>query len=153
MRTEILLADEMPDMTAEHRRRAIHAVYEAYENDDRDALEQVIAEDFSFTSPYDNAIDREEYFQRCWPNHKTPASMMLERIVIDGDGAYITYVGTNTSGRSFRNTEYMTFRNGKIASVDVFFGPGIAMARCCRRKFAIRTAPTDNTPQQNAILS
>ena len=143
----------MPAMTAEHMRRAIHAAYEAYENDDRDALEQVIAEDFSFTSPYDNAIDREEYFQRCWPNHKTTASTMLERIVIDGDGAYITYVGTNTSGRSFHNTEYMTFRNGKIASVDVFFGPGIAMAQCCRRKFAIRTAPTDNTPQQNAILS
>ena len=42
---------------------------------------------------------------------------------VDGDGAFITYVGTNTSGRSFRNTEYMTFNGGKIASVEVYFGP------------------------------
>ena len=70
MRTEILPADEMPAMTADHMRRAIRTAFEAYENDDRDALEKVIAEDFSFTSPYDNAIGREEYFLRCWPNGK-----------------------------------------------------------------------------------
>ena len=45
--------------------------------------------------------------------------MNLERVVIEGDAAYVTYLGTNTSGRSFRNTEYLIFRGGKIASVDV----------------------------------
>lgn len=123
MRTEILPSDEMPAMTADHMRRAIRTAYEAYANDDRDALESVIAEEFSFTSPYDNAIDREEYFRRCWPNHKTTASMAIERVFIDGDGAYVTYVTTNTSGRSSRNTEYLTFRGSKIASVEVYFGP------------------------------
>ena len=59
MRTEILPSDEMPAMTADHMRRAIRTAYETYASDDRNALESVIAEEFSFTSPDDNAIDRE----------------------------------------------------------------------------------------------
>lgn len=122
MRTEILPPNEIPAMTADHMRRAISQAFEAYENNNRDAIEQVIAEDFSFTSPYDDAIGREEYFRRCWPNHETIATIQIERIFIDADAAFVTYLGTSTSGRSFRNTEYMTFRAGKIASVDVYFG-------------------------------
>jgi len=122
MRTEILPPNEIPAMTADHMRRAIAQAFSAYENDDRAALEDVIADDFSFTSPYDDAIGREEYFRRCWPNHETIATMQIERVFIDGDAAFVTYLGTNTSGRSFRNTEYMTFRTGRIASVDVYFG-------------------------------
>ncbi|HEV7691102.1 MAG TPA: hypothetical protein VGO52_09780 [Hyphomonadaceae bacterium] len=71
MRTEILPAGDMPAMTADHMRQAIAAAYGAYETDDRETLERLIASDFSFTSPYDDGIDREAYFQRCWPNHET----------------------------------------------------------------------------------
>jgi ketosteroid isomerase-like protein len=123
MRTEISSPDEAPAMTAEHMRRVIASAYRAYETDDRNALEEALASDFSFTSPYDDAIDRKTYFERCWPNHETIATIELQRVVIEGDGAYVTYLGTNISGRSFRNTEYMTFRNGRIASVEVYFGP------------------------------
>ena len=35
------------------------------------AFEALIAADFHFTSPLDNRIDRETYFERCWPNSKT----------------------------------------------------------------------------------
>lgn len=122
MRTEILPSNEIPAMTADHMRRAIAQAFAAYENNDSASLEDVIADDFTFTSPYDDAIDRAEYFRRCWPNHKTIATLQIERIFVDGDAAFVTYLGTNTSGRSFRNTEYMTFRAGKIASVDVYFG-------------------------------
>lgn len=122
MRTEILPASEMPAMTAEHMRRAICAVFEAYQDDDRAKLERYIAEDFSFTSPYDDAIDRAAYFERCWPNHKALNTMTVERIFIDGGSAYVTYTATNMSGRAFRNTEYVTFNGGKIASIEVYFG-------------------------------
>jgi ketosteroid isomerase-like protein len=122
MRTEIVPPNEMPAMTAEHMRHAIVAAYGAYETDDRDTLERLIASDFSFTSPYDDGIDRETYFARCWPNHETTAKMKVERIFIEGASAYVTYLSKSTSGRSFRNTEYLTFRGGKIASVEVYFG-------------------------------
>jgi ketosteroid isomerase-like protein len=123
MNTEILPhGAETPAMTADHMRRAIFDAFHAYETDDRAQLERVIAEEFSFTSPYDDAIDRAAYFERCWPNHKTIAKVKVERIFIEGDGAFVTYLGTSKNGRSFRNTEYFTFRGGKIASVDVYFG-------------------------------
>lgn len=123
MRTEIPPANEAPPMTAEHMRRLIVSAYRAYETGDRAAIEAAIAPDFSFTSPYDDAIDREAYFERCWPNHETTASMHIERVVIEGDAAFVTYVMTSTSGQTFRNTEFLVFRGGKIASVDVYFGP------------------------------
>ena len=123
MRTEIPPANEAPAMTADHMRRLILSAYEAYQTGDRDAIEAAIGPDFSFTSPYDDAIDRKAYFERCWPNHKTTASMHVERIVIEDDAAFVTYVMTSTSGQTFRNTEFLTFRGGRIASVDVYFGP------------------------------
>lgn len=109
-------------MTADHMRRAIHAAYGAYQSNNRAAIEAAIGPEFSFSSPYDDAIDREAYFLRCWPNHETTAKMKVERIFIEGDGAYVTYMRTGTDGRMYRNTEYLTFNGGKIASVEVFFG-------------------------------
>src|SRR6185295_14695159 len=43
------------------------AAYEAYVTKDRAAIEALIADDFHFTSPLDNRLDRETYFRRCWP--------------------------------------------------------------------------------------
>ena len=50
------------------------AAYEAYERKDRTAIEELIAEDFHFSSPLDNRLDRETYFSRCWPNSQTIAA-------------------------------------------------------------------------------
>jgi hypothetical protein len=49
--------------------------YQAYVDKDRDAIEAVIADDFHFTSPLDNRIDRETYFKRCWPNDEMIAAI------------------------------------------------------------------------------
>ncbi len=46
------------------------ACYEAFAKGDRDAMEPLIADDFSFTSPLDNQLSRKAYFDRCWPNHQ-----------------------------------------------------------------------------------
>ena len=42
--------------------------FEAYVRKDRETIEQLIDENFHFTSPLDNRIDRVTYFERCWPN-------------------------------------------------------------------------------------
>jgi ketosteroid isomerase-like protein len=123
MRTEIMPDSERPAMTAEQMRRAITDVFNAYATDNRDLVEKWLSEDFTFTSPYDDAIDRQTYFQRCWPNHNTTAKMKVERIFIDGNAAYVTYLCTSTDGHEFRNTEYFVFQGGLIASVVVYFGP------------------------------
>jgi ketosteroid isomerase-like protein len=96
--------------------------YQAYVDKDRAALEAVIANDFHFTSPLDNRIDRRCYLERCWPNSKTISGFEYENFVVDGNHVFVTYVATHDSGRRFKNTEIFTMRDGKIVNVQVFFG-------------------------------
>ena len=96
--------------------------YRAYLDRDRSAIELFIAEDFHFTSPLDNRIDRKTYFERCWPNTRWLTGFDFIAVVPSGDRVYVTYVGHGDGGRSFRNTEALTVRDGKIVEAEVYFG-------------------------------
>ena len=98
------------------------AAYQAYVTKDRAALEELIAEDFHFTSPLDNRLDREAYFRRCWPNSETIERFDFIHLVSDGDRVFVTYEGRNTNGHRFRNTEILTIRDQQIVEVEVYFG-------------------------------
>jgi len=98
------------------------AAYDAYVTKDRAALEAALAEDFHFTSPLDNRLDRETYFQRCWPNSRTIAGFDFIYLVTDADQVFATYEGRGTNGGRFRNTEILTISNGLIVNVEVYFG-------------------------------
>ena len=96
--------------------------YQAYADKDRAAIESVIADDFHFTSPLDNRLDRKTYFERCWPNSETIADFKFINLVADNEHVFVTYEGRGTSGKRFRNTEILTVRNGKISDAEVYFG-------------------------------
>ena len=96
--------------------------YLAFVNSDRAANEAVIADDFHFTSPLDNRIDRSTYFERCWPNHEGIEAFRFVRLIESGDEVIVTYEGKGAGGRVFRNTEVLTIRDGKIVDVEVYFG-------------------------------
>ena len=98
------------------------AAYEAYVTKDRAALEALLADDFHFTSPLDNRLDRDTYFRRCWPNNKTIEGFDFVHLVTDADRAFVTYEGRNTNGHRFRNTEILTIRDQLIVEVEVYFG-------------------------------
>jgi ketosteroid isomerase-like protein len=98
------------------------AAYDAYVTKDRAALEAIIANDFHFTSPLDNRLDRETYFRRCWPNSKTIEGFDIIHLVTDGDRVFVTYEGRHTNGHRFRNTEILTIRDHHIVDVEVYFG-------------------------------
>jgi ketosteroid isomerase-like protein len=98
------------------------ASYGAYVDKDRAAIEALIADDFHFTSPLDNRIDRTTYFARCWPNSATIAAFDFTHIAPDGDRAFVAYEAQNIDGRRFRNSEILTVRDGKIIDVEVYFG-------------------------------
>ena len=99
--------------------------FEAYVRKDRKAIEQLIDEDFHFTSPLDNRIDRVTYFERCWPNSQHITKFEFTHILTHGDQVIVTYIGSKTSGEGFRNTEILTIRQGKIVEVEVLFGPTV----------------------------
>ena len=98
------------------------ASYEAYVKKDRAALEALIAQDFHFTSPLDNRIDRTTYFARCWPNSERISSFDFVRLVSDGDNVFVNYEARTTDGHRFRNTEILTIRRSQITTVEVYFG-------------------------------
>ena len=81
-----------------------------------------MSDDFTFTSPYDDAIDKATYFVRCWPNSERIREHVIERIFVQGDEAYVTYLARIVDGSEFRNTEFFSFRGDKVAGVTVYFG-------------------------------
>ena len=96
--------------------------YAAYETGDREAIEALLTDDFTFYSPADVGIDRARYFERCWPNAELIASFTFERLVEIGDEVVVTYECTKTDGRRFRNTEVLTFAGDRICRAEVYFG-------------------------------
>jgi ketosteroid isomerase-like protein len=100
----------------------VRRCFAAYQAQDRAAMEALLAEDFTFTSPYDDHIDRACYFERCWSSSVTMRSFRAVRIVEQGDEAFILYEAVFAAGPPVRNVEYFRTKDGKIKSVEVFFG-------------------------------
>ena len=100
----------------------IRALFAAYRSNDRSAVENAFTEDFRFTSPYDDEIDKQTYFARCWRVSDWIERQELERIFVEGDGAFVTYQCVAKGGKSFRNTEFFSFEGERIKRIDVYFG-------------------------------
>lgn len=112
----------------------VRAQFEAYRDRRRDDSEALLAPDFTFTSPYDDAISRDDFFARCWPPGDHFVEFRIERISADPAGAYITYLVTTEAGTQFRNTEYLTVADGQIHSADVYFGASYAGGKFVAKK-------------------
>lgn len=100
----------------------VRRYFEAYNTADRELMASLLADDFRFTSPYDDHIDRSTYFIRCWPQAGHFISHEIKNIVTQGDLSFVTYEGKGRSGATFRNTELFHFRGDLLQSVEVFFG-------------------------------
>jgi ketosteroid isomerase-like protein len=100
----------------------IRTCFAAYKARDRQAVEDLFTDDFRFTSPYDDEIDKAAYFERCWPHSVRIRAHVLERIFEDGDEAFVTYKCTMDDGEEFRNTEFFRFDGDNVRRIDVYFG-------------------------------
>ena len=102
----------------------IRRYYQAYENDDRQAIEQLLQPDFTFTSPSpdDDRIDRNTYFERCWPPHMDIRSFALLDVCADANGALVRYRADQFTGPGFANVERFEFSGDQIMHVEVYFG-------------------------------
>ena len=117
-------------MARTDRAETIRRIFAAYLANDRKFVENAFSEDFRFTSPYDDAIDKPTYFERCWKNSDWIERHELERIFVQGDEAFVTYrcvakgdgKGESKGGRTFRNTEFFVFAGDKVKRIDVYFG-------------------------------
>ena len=97
--------------------------YRAYESGDRTLIEPHLADDYVFYSPPDPGIDRDAYFERCWPNAGTTSAFEFVRLIESGDEVVVTYELTKTDGHRFRNTEVLTFGDDdRLRTAEVYFG-------------------------------
>jgi hypothetical protein len=96
--------------------------YQAYIDNDRVAIEALIATDFHFSSPRDNRLDRTTYFARCWPASEHITDFKLLHLMPDGECVFITYQGSLDGRPGLQNTEILTVRNGQLVEAEVYFG-------------------------------
>jgi ketosteroid isomerase-like protein len=107
--------------TATHT-ELVRASYAAYESGDRAAIEALLPDDFTFSSPDDVGIDRATYLERCWPNNENLEAFDFKRLLEVGDEVVVTYEATRKDGSRFRNTEIFGFADDRIREVEVYYG-------------------------------
>ena len=115
--------------------------YRAFERHDRGFMEENLRPDFTFTSPFDDHIGRAAYFARCWPKEPLHQTFDFVTVMQDDEKVFVAYDATmhipnaTHPDARFRNAELLTFQDGRLKSVEVFFGdPPRGLTR---REFAI----------------
>ena len=105
----------------------VRAGLESYLAQDLARSETLIADDFVFTSPQDDNIDRAAFFERCFP---TAGRLVSQEVLAAGlvgtstagDDVFVLYEYELKAGGRFRNVEVQTVRSGQIVAAQVFFG-------------------------------
>lgn len=97
--------------------------YRAFSAGDRDAIEVLIGSEFEFHSPADEqGLDRQRYFERCWPGAGSLREFEFVRLIENGDEVVVTYEATRADGSRLRNTEVLGFEGDKQVRAEVYFG-------------------------------
>src|SRR5947199_8583937 len=109
-------------MVLSDKSEIIRALFAAYLSNDRKAVEASFTDDFRFTSPYDDEIDKATYFERCWRVPDWIERQDLETIMAEGEAAFVTYRCVAKNGKRFRNTEFFSFEGDRIRPMHVYFG-------------------------------
>src|SRR5438270_1501353 len=109
-------------MASDARLGLVRGTYEAFAAGDRDFIEDAFTEDFAFSSPLDVGLDRNGYFERCWPGAGGGQRFEFVRLVESGDEVIVTYERIKPDGTRGRNSEVFTFDGEKIGRVEVYFG-------------------------------
>ncbi|MCF3141812.1 nuclear transport factor 2 family protein [Streptomyces platensis] len=101
----------------------VRAAFAAYLAQDRAAMDRLLAEDFVFTSPQDDHIDKAAFLDICFPTaDRLRRQEILDAVAIDGEQVFVRYAYELTTGERHRNVEVMTVRDGRVTETQVYFG-------------------------------
>ena len=109
-------------MPNEDRVQQAREMYLAFAAGDRATVERMLSDDFTFSSPVDAGLDRNGYFERCWPGAGQHQEFEFVRLVQSGDEVIVTYELRHSDGHAGRNTEVLTFRGDQVCRAEVYFG-------------------------------
>jgi ketosteroid isomerase-like protein len=98
--------------------------YAAWEQKDLGTFNALLADDFTFTSAAgDDHISKSTFKTRCWDTQiDFIGHFDLERLTTGADDAFVKYLCHTKNGKSFRNVEYLRIKNGKLESIECYFG-------------------------------
>lgn len=101
----------------------VEAAFRHYRSQDRDAALPLYADDFTFTSPRDDHIDKAAFFERCFPTaDRFKEQRLLHVTPVDRELVLVYYEYELMTDGRYRNVEAITVRDGLISEVQVFFG-------------------------------
>ena len=104
------------------RKQLARRLYESFSAGDREFFEQHLADELIFSSPTDPKLDREGFFERCWPGAGQGQGIDILRLIQSGDEVIVTYELKRPDSSGGRNTEVLTFDGEKITRIEVYFG-------------------------------
>ncbi len=106
--------------------QTVRAMFAAYLARDYETAEQLLADDFTFTSPQDDHIDRAAFLRTCFPTADRLVSQDLLEVVETGNGGvFVMYEYVLLTGERHRNTELIALRDGRLVETQVFFGGSV----------------------------
>jgi ketosteroid isomerase-like protein len=123
----------MEKMTASE---IVNRYFSSYETQDRPVVEELLTDDFTFTSPNDDHIDKAVYFERCWQFSHLNPTFRFAKLIESGDDVFVLYECTPKDGETFRNVEFFQIADNKIKAIEVYFG-------------SLRTSGKEDSPMQH----
>jgi ketosteroid isomerase-like protein len=98
--------------------------YGAWTKKDLGTFDALLADNFTFTSAAgDDHIDKSTFKTRCWDTQvEFIGEFDLERITTGAEDAFVKYLCHTKNGKSLRNVEYLRIKNGKLESIECYFG-------------------------------
>lgn len=114
-------AMEVQNLTNEE---VVRKWYAAWEQNDWGPVDTLLDDNFTFTSAAgDDHISKSTFKARCWETQiDFIGHFDLERITTGAEDAFVKYLCHTRDGKSFRNVEYLRIRNGKLRSIECYFG-------------------------------
>ncbi|HLY70753.1 MAG TPA: nuclear transport factor 2 family protein [Puia sp.] len=83
----------------ETNEKLVRAYYTAFVKKDWHAMEQILADGFTFSSPLHDHIPVMVFKERCWPNANNIKRCEVEKLIVYGDEAYVIYNGWTLDGK------------------------------------------------------
>ena len=101
----------------------VRKYYGAWETKDWHALDIMLADDFTFSSPLDDHISKSDFKAGCWSTQIAYIDRFdLKQVIGTDNEAFVMYVCHTTNGKTFRNVEYFQLRDDKVKAVECYFG-------------------------------
>jgi ketosteroid isomerase-like protein len=106
------------------KEEVIRRWYAAWEKKDWGPVDALLADNFTFTSAAgDDHISKSVFKTRCWETQIDFIERFeLERVIGNGNDAFVKYLCRTKNGKSFRNVEYLRVTDEKVESIECYFG-------------------------------